>query len=211
MYIVVFYIALFIGVLPLFLLFVKKRAFDKNHPVVPFLWLTAIASFYEFFCSVLLKINTSYWFQIYPFLSFLSLYYFFFHLLKPDYKHFFRIFFILFIVVYGISFYFWSDNDRFISSAINRSSITIFVFTFASLWFRNLFEKMDVPNLWQKDILYFIVGLTIYYSSTIFLFLSSIFILNSNLYFYDFWLVNVIATLVLRILLCLGVWKMKQD
>jgi hypothetical protein len=210
LYIVVFYIALFIGVLPLFFLFVKKRAFDKSHPVVPFLWLTAIASFYEFFGSVLLKINTSYWFQLYPFLSFLLLYYFFFNLLKPDYKYLFRVFFILFIIVYGISFYFWSDNDRFVSSAINRSSITIFVFTFASLWFKNVFEKMDIPNLWQNDMFYFIVGLTFYYSSTIFLFLSSIFILNSNLYFYDFWLVNVIATLVLRILLCLGVWKMKQ-
>lgn len=178
---------------------------------MPFLWLTAIASFYEFFGSVVLKINTSYWFQLYPFLSFLSLYYFFFQLLKPDYKYLFRILFILFIGVYGMSFYFWSENDRLVSSAINRSSITIFVFTFASLWFKNLFEKMDVPNLWQNDIFYFIVGLTIYYSSTIFLFLSSIFILNSNLYFYDFWLVNVIATLVLRILLCFGVWKMKQD
>lgn len=211
MYIVVFYIALFIGALPLFLLVIKKRVFDKNHPVIPFLWLTAIASFYELFGSVLLKINTSYWFQLYPFLSFLALYHFFFYLLKPDYKNLFRMFFILFIVFYGISLYFWSDNDRFISSAINRSFITIFVFTFALIWFKNVFEKMDIPNLWQNDIFYFIVGLTIYYSSTIFLFLSSIFIYNSNLYFYDFWLVNVIATLVLRILLCLGVWKMKQD
>lgn len=211
MYITLFYIALFIGVLPLFLLFLKKRAFDKNHPIVPFLWLTAVATFYEFIGSVLLQINTSYWFQLYPFLSFLGLYYFFFQLLKPNYKHLFRIIFILFIVVYGISFFFWNNDNRFISSAINRSSITIFVFTFASLWFKNLFEKMDVPNLWQKDIFYFIVGLTIYYSSTIFLFLASIFIYNSNLYFFDFWLVNVIATLVLRILLSIGVWKMKRD
>lgn len=177
---------------------------------MPFLWLTAVATFYEFFGSVLLKINTSYWFQLYPLLSFLALYYFFVRLLQPNFKILSRFFLLLFALVYALSFYYYSQNNRFISSAINRSSITIFVFVFSWLWFRNLFEKMDIPNLWKKDALYFIVGLTIYYSSTFFLFLSSIFILNSNLYFYDFWLVNVIATLVLRILLCLGVWKMKQ-
>lgn len=199
-----------IGLVPLLFLFLKRRAFDKSHPIVPFLWLTAVATFYEFFGSVLLKIDTSYWFQLYPLLSFLALYYFFVRLLEPNFKGFFRLFLLLFVIVYALSFYYYSQNDRFISSAINRSSITIFVFVFSWLWFRNLFEKMDIPNLWKKDALYFIVGLTIYYSSTFFLFLSSIFILNSNLYFYDFWLVNVIATLVLRILLCLGVWKMKQ-
>ncbi|HEX8576205.1 MAG TPA: hypothetical protein VF677_07925, partial [Flavobacterium sp.] len=73
------------------------------------------------------------------------------------------------------------------------------------------FEKMDVHNLWQSDTFYFIAGLIIYYASTIFLFLSSIFIYNSNLYFYDFWLVNIIATLILRVLLSIGVWKMKRS
>ncbi len=211
MYKIVFYITLFSGLLPLLFLFLRKKAFDKEHPAVPLLWLTAIGSLYEFIGSVLLKINTIYWFQLYPFLNFITFYYFFFKLLKPNYKILFRILFILFLAVYLVSFYFFSEENKFITTALNRIPITIFVFTFTALWFKNLFEKMEEQNLWQNDNFYFITGLIIYYSSTLFLFIASNFIYNSNLYFFDFWIVNIIASLILRILLCIGVWKMKQD
>ena len=211
MYKIVFYITLFSGLLPLLFLFIRKKAFDKEHPAVPLLWLTAIGSLYEFIGSVLLKINTIYWFQLYPFLNFITFYYFFFKLLKPNYKILFRILFILFLAVYLVSFYFFSEENKFITTALNRIPITIFVFTFTALWFKNLFEKMEEQNLWQNDNFYFITGLIIYYSSTLFLFIASNFIYNSNLYFFDFWIVNIIASLILRILLCIGVWKMKQD
>lgn len=211
MYKIVFYITLFSGLLPLLFLFLRKKAFDKEHPAVPLLWLTAIGSLYEFIGSVLLKINTMYWFQLYPFLSFLTLYYFFFKLLKHNYKSLIRALFFLFIAVYLVSLYFFSDENKLLTTGLNRIPITIFVFTFTALWFKNLFEKMEEQNLWQNNNFYFITGLIIYYSSTLFLFIASNFIYNSNLYFFDFWIVNIIASLILRILLCIGVWKMKQD
>ncbi len=210
MYKVAFYITLFAGFLPLLFLFVKKEAFNKKHPAIPFLWLTAIGTLYEFLGSVLLKINTIYWFQLYPFLSFIALYYFFFKLLKHNHKNLFRVLFILFIAVYLVSFYFFSEENRFITTALNRIPITFFVFTFSGLWFKNLFQKMEEPNLIQSDIFYFITGLIIYYSGTLFLFVASNFIYNSNLYFFDFWIVNIIASFILRILLTIGVWKMKR-
>ncbi|MDP2160377.1 hypothetical protein [Flavobacterium sp.] len=220
MYTVVFYIALFIGLIPLLLLFLKGNAFNWSHLVVPFIWLTAIASAYEFVGTHLLKINTAYWFQLYPLLSFLSLHYFFSRLLKPLYKIAFKISLVLFVIVYGISFFYWSENNKLISSAINRSFITLFVLTFSSVWLKNLFyklknldpfEKIEIPNLWQSEVFYFVAGMAIYYSTTFFLFLSSNFIFDSNMYFYDYWFVNVIATLIFRIFLIIGVWKMKQD
>lgn len=211
MYKIVFYITLFSGLFPLLFLFIRKKAFDKEHPAIPLLWLTAIGSLYEFIGSVLLKINTMYWFQLYPFLSFLTLYYFFFKLLKNNYKNLFRVLFILFIAVYLVSFYFFCEESRFITTALNRIPITVFVFTFSGLWFKNLFQKMEEPNLIQSDIFYFITGLIIYYSGTLFLFVASNFIYNSNLYFFDFWIVNIIASFILRILLTTGVWKMKRS
>ncbi len=219
MHTVVFYIALFTGFVPLLLLFVKKRAFDRNHPAVPFLWLTAIASAYEFIGSVLLKINTAYWFQLYPLLSFLSLLYFFLYLFKPYYRSIFKICLVLFVVIYGISFFYWGEDDKFISSAINRVYISSFVLMFSIVWFKNQFtelenlnpfNKMEIPNLWQSDVFYFVSGLAVYYSTTFSLFLLSSFIFDSKLYFYDFWFVNVLATLIFRIFLIIGVWKMKQ-
>ena len=208
------------GVIPLSILFVKKSAFDKNHPIVPFIWLTALASAYEAIFSFLLKINTSYWFQIYALLSFLTLYYFFLKLLNPHYKKILKWSLIIFLIVYVNSFFFWSDIDKFISTAINRVYITAFILFFSVIWFRSLFdklqnysvfEKIDVTNLWQSEMFYFISGIFIYYSTTLFLFLSSNFIFSSNLYFYDYWLVNVLATLILRTLLIISVWKMKTD
>lgn len=192
-------------------LFIRKKAFDKEHPAVPLLWLTAIGSLYEFIGSVLLKINTMYWFQLYPFLSFLTLYYFFFKLLKHNYKSLFRALFFLFIAVYLVSLYFFSDENKLLTTGLNRIPIFIFVFTFTGLWFKNLFQKMEEQYLLQNDNFYFITALIIYNASTLFLFIASNLIYNSNLYFLDFWIVNIIASLILRILLCIGVWKMKQD
>lgn len=211
MYKIVFYITLFSGLLPLLFLFLRKKAFDKEHPAVPLLWLTAIGSLYEFIGSVLLKINTMYWFQLYPFLSFLTLYYFFFKLLKHNYKSLIRALFFLFIAVYLVSLYFFSDENKLLTTGLNRIPIFIFVFTFTGLWFKNLFQKMEEQNLLQNDNFYFITALIIYNASTLFLFIASNLIYNSNLYFLDFWIVNIIASLILRILLCIGVWKMKQN
>lgn len=220
MYTVASYIALFLGFIPLLLLFLQGRVSDRNHPVVPFVWLTAIASGYELIGTILLKTNTAYWFQLYSLLSFLSLHYFFSRLLKPFYKTVFRVSLILFIIIYCISFFYWGEDSKLVPSSINRTFISAFVLIFSIVWFKNQFtklenlnpfEKIEMPNLWQSDAFYFVSGLAVYYSTTFSLFLLSSFIFNSKLYSNDFWFVNVLATLIFRIFLIIGVWKMKQD
>jgi hypothetical protein len=170
-----------------------------------------LATLYEFIGTVLFKINTTYWSQLYSFLAFLTLYYFFFKLSRPNYKNAYHIFFILFIIIFCISFFFWTDENTFITRAINRIPLTLFVLTFSFLWFKELFKKMEIQNPWQNANFYFVSGFSIYYSSTFFLFLLGNLIFNSNIYFYDYWLINVMATLILRTFLIIGVWKMKQD
>jgi len=71
------YITLFIGIIPLLILFVKRKAFAFNTPIVPFIWLTALATLYEFIGTGLFQINTAYWFQLYSLLELITLYYFF--------------------------------------------------------------------------------------------------------------------------------------
>ena len=211
MYQILFYIALFIGFIPLLILFLKKRAFDLKKPIIPFVWLTALATLYEFIGTGLLEIKTSYWFQVYSFLEIITLSYFFFKLFQPKYKIAFWVFLVLLITTYGFSFFFWNENAGLIPKAINKTPLTLFVLTFSFLWFKELFKKMKIQNPWQNADFYFVSGFAIYYSSTFFLFLLGSFIFNSNVYFYDYWLVNIIATLILRIFLIIGVWKMKQD
>lgn len=209
MYYLITYIALFAGIIPLIVLFFKKRAFVFSNPIAPFVWLTFIASIYESVFSILLEINTAYWFQIYPLFEFLAIYYFFLKLFKSNYKTHLTISIIGMLAVYSISFVFWNEDNKFLSKAVNTIPITLFVFYFLFIWFRQLFKKMEIPDLLDNSIFYFVTGFFMYYSTTLALFLMSSFIFTSELYFYDYWLVNVIATLILRICLIVGVWKMK--
>lgn len=211
MYQVFFYTTLFIGIIPLSIVFLKKRPFDFKEPITPFIWLTAFATLYEFIGTGLLEIKTPYWFQLYSFLELVTLFYFFFKLFKTRYKTIFGIFLVLLVITYSFSFFFWNENSSLIPKAINKTPLTLFVLTFSFLWVKELFEKMEIQNPWQNPDFHFVSGLFVYYSSTFFLFLLANYIFESNVYFYDYWLINVIATLLLRTFLIIGVWKMKQD
>lgn len=199
------------GLLPLFLLFLKKKAFDIKQPIVPFAWLTAVSTLYEWIGTALFKINATYWFQFYSLLCFCTLYYFFFRLLERQYKKVFGFFLALFMVTYSTSFFLFDKKNAFISTAINEPLLTLLVLIFSFLWFKKLFEELKISNLWKDADFYFVSGLMIYHSGTFFFFLLSGSIFSSNAYFYDYWMVNIIATLVLRIFIIAGVWRMKQD
>jgi hypothetical protein len=214
-----FYITLCLGIIPITIIIWKNKAFQWHHPTLPFIWLIAIASLYEFIGTDILKINTAYWFQLYSFLSFIAMYYFFYQTLKPNYKSLFIYSMLCFIVVYMISFFFWSEENVLITTAINNTYETLIVIVFSILWFKKifdnienarLFEKIEITNLWQSEIFYFVSGFFIYHCLTFFIFLFGSFIYDSNLYFYDYWIVNVIGTIIFRIFLILSVWKMSK-
>jgi len=209
LYQVIFYITLFIGIVPLVVLFTKKRAINI-HPIVPFIWLTAVATLYEFVGTRFLQFNTNYWFQIYSLFEFSTLFYFFYHLSEYRYILIYRLILVLFVVFYSISLVFWNDIDGFISLTINKLFMICFIFILVYLWFRNLFKKVEIINLWKHDNFYFVSAFFIYYLATFFLFLFGKIMFEISIYATDYWLVNIIATLILRILLIIGVWNMKK-
>lgn len=211
MYQIFFFIALLIGIIPLLILFFYKKALDFNRAIIPFVWITALATLYEFVGTGLFKFNTSYWFKIYSFLEIVSVYYFFLKLFKPKYKKIVQGFLILLIITCIYSFFYWNKDEGLILIATNKSPLTLFVLTFSFLWFKELFYKMEIQNPWQNANFYFVSGFLLYYSSTFFLFLLASFLFKSNVYFYDYWLINIVATIILRTSLIIGVWKMKQD
>lgn len=93
---------------------------------------------------------------------------------------------------------------------MNKVGLTLLVITSTFLWFRQLFAESKLPDLWKDAGFYFIAAFFIYYCSTFFLFLLSYFIISSDMDFHSFWIVNVLATLFLRLLMTLGVWQMKK-
>ena len=202
------YIALFAGTFPFLFLFLKKRAFIFKEPIIPFIWLTFLATLYEGEVLLSSKINFSYWFQIYSLVEFLTIFYFYFYLFQPQFKVMFRMMFVFLIINYGISFYCWEEYSVFTAKAVNKIPLTFLVLLGSFWWVRNLFKSVEIQNLWRNPNFYFVAGFYIYYLVTMPLFLMSNFIFDSGLYFYDFAIINVMATLILRILLTIGVWKM---
>jgi len=206
LYQILYFLALFIGIVPLSILLWKRRAFDKNEPAISFIWVTAVATLYEFFGTEILKINTAYWFQLYSGLEMISLFYYFFHLYRLRYKKILYFFAVVLISTYLISFLYWNEEHKGLTLAVNTFSISLFVFFFSFCYFKDLLDDTKI-DLWKKPSFYYTVGLSIYHASTFLLFLfSSYFFKNGD---YNYWLVNIIATLILRILLIIGVWKTK--
>jgi len=203
-----FYIVLFAGLIPLLLLFIKGIGFKFKRAGAPFVWLTTIATIYEFVGSMLLQINSDYWFQLYTLLEFAAIYYFYFKLIRPQFNILFKCTLVLFLMSYIFSFI---PSGSFIGTSFTKTITALFVIMGSTVWVRKLFMEMSVPNLWKSSQFYFVSGFLLYYTSTFFLFLLRDSMLSVNSDFYDYWLVNIIAALIFRILLSFGAWQMKSN
>lgn len=202
-------IVLLSGIIPLLILFIKKKAFNFSEPILPFIWITAIASVYEIVGTGFLQINISYWFQIYPFLEIIALTYFFLKLFKEKYKLLIYFGLTILLAAYSYSFFLWKDDGSLFSHGLNKTFISIIVILFSTLWFKDLFKTPEEETLWKLPNFYFISAILLYYSSTMLLFLLSSVIRDE--FIDNFWLINVIATFLLRIILTSGTCKMKYN
>lgn len=201
------YSSLIIGVVFLILFLYKNKALRIKEPISLFIWYTIASIIWELNSAFILA-NPTFGFQFYFIIEALALYYFYNRLLRPSYKNSFKIFQGLILVAYGVSFIFWNREKSIISDTINRIMLTTFVFYFTFLWFAELFRKMEISKPWKEASFYFVSGFFIYYSSTFFLFLLGEFIFSTEFYL-NYWLVNLITKLLLRVLLIIGVWKLK--
>lgn len=193
------------GILPSIFLKIFKLQFNA---IKPFVWVVLVASLYEFIGTFILKLNSEYWFIIYKILAFISIHYFFYKILYPSYNLFFRLFILLFLLLSVYCFYNWVVLNFFDVNAYYNFLQTIVVLFFSVLWFIRVFNNLEVESLLSSSTFYFISGLLLYYSGTVFLFLLSnmIFKMDKSS-FQDYWMLNVVLNLVLRTLLILGIWK----
>lgn|SRR5690554_3338174 len=207
-YRIVFYVVLFMGFVPMLLLLLKQKPLNKIPPVAPFVGVTAIGSLYEFVGTRILQLDTAYWFQVYPLLEFLSLFYFFFRVIGNRYKTVFKLYFLLFFISYLFSFFVWEEGQgKFKALIITSTFMRLFVIPLCLLWFKNLLATKNIFNLWENNVFYFVSGFIFYYAFTFPLFLLSNSLLKNQLYLYDFWWINILAVFVLRLSLIVGVFK----
>lgn len=207
-YNILLYVTLIAGCIPLLILVTKGGIFKTHTLVLPLVFLLAFSSIYECVVSMYLQINIISWYWIHSVLEFLAVMYLFKGLLKQRPKWFLTTFLGLFILVYYCSIRFYSKYPVFVFKGINKAFITLFVLICSFLWIKEIFDKKEILKLYQDSNFYLVMGLFFYYSTTISLFVLSNYLYVNKLYMYDYWLVNIIASLILRIVISISVWKM---
>lgn len=212
LYAFLFYTALILGIIPILMVIFNSSKFKKKrNPILPYLVVVFIASFYEYFGTYLLEINSTNWFITYKTLAISSLQYFFYHILNKKYKILFLAFNIIFIGTFIYNLPNLNDETFLDINGYLNAIITTLVITFSILWFKQFEWKSIQSNTKQNPNVYFITGLLFMYSGTLFLHLyaNNLYLTNRDLFFTS-WMLNLLLNCVNRTLLIIGVWKIIQ-
>lgn len=113
------------------------------------------------------------------------------------------------IIFYASSFIFWREESSLNTLGINHIALFVLVLVGLLIWTQRLFRDAVVRDLWTYSDFYFVAGIAFYYFATLFLFLFSRYIYAHHLGFSNYWVLNIVAALILRSTLTLGVWKIR--
>lgn len=195
-----------IFILPQYIYFNSTKSFAVKS-ILPFLVLTAISSLFELIFIYFLKFDSYVWSKLYFIIEFLVFAAVFNRLLN---KKFLVITFFFTFLFFSTYFYFFYVSENYPVLKVFGILYFIqflFIILFVVLWFKEIFEKKEVQSLLDLPLFYFVSGLLIYFSGTIFLFILSDEILNAGLSLYYYWIVNLVLVLIFRIFLLLTIWK----
>lgn len=200
------------GLLPLIVYQFLKKKLVNIKAIFPFLVVVFIASLYEFIGQVIFKIGNDKWYLIYKILAFFSIHYFFFILLKKKYKAIFIFFILMFFALLYLKFTLWQTYFYFDISSYFNLFQTIIVLFFSIIWFKNVFQQLEINDFLESSMFYFVSGLIICYTGSVFVFL-----LGSHIYAIDksgfqyYWLLNIFLNLILRTSLIVGILKARVN
>jgi len=211
MFEILLYFAYILSIVPVIMLKSRKNNTGETFVIKPFAWLLVIAAFYEFFVTGILSIPKSVWFRIYGLLEFTCVFYLLFFLLKKKYKAYFYVFGGIYLIMFVLLSCGLFSISSLTADAYLLLVATLFVFSGAILWFKNLLTSLTVPSLTGHPVFYFISGFIIYFSGSVFLFLTADLILkNDQLALSKFWNLSIVLNIILRLLLIIGIWKGQQ-
>lgn len=196
------------GLLPLLIYHFLKEKLMGIKAIYPFLVVVFIASLYEFIGSIVLRISAENWYLIYKTLAFFSIHYLFFVLLDNRYKIIFSVLILIYLVMIFLTFTYWKTYFYLNISAFFNVFQTIIILFFSILWFKKVFQDLVVDNLLKEPFFYFLSGLIICYTGSVFIYLmgNSIYLTDKTNFQY-YWLINIFLNLILRTLLIVGILK----
>lgn len=202
----IFNLLLLLGVLP-FLIYLKgsKRNQITDY-LLPFIVLVFFASLYEYIGTLMLKLGTAYWFRIYSFLEFYTVWYFYYKIF--NFKKAYLFYGIFYFFLYTYLLIDWSPYDKEIKDLPLNLAITFMVIVSSFLWFLDVFKKMEDKPLYLRAEFYYISILLIYFSGTFLVFLMADYILtNESINILDYWVLIIIFNVILRGTLIFAIWR----
>ncbi len=204
-----------IGFIPILLL--KKNTIRAHKPIIPFLWLISIISAIEIAGTIIdyhtkYRFQTAHIFMVYTLFEFLTIWFYFKHILNPLYRSFFKASATTFIILYSYFIYTWDVYNCLKTDSYLTLFVTFFVMICTFLWFRsNFLSGTKTPFLEAPDF-YFVFGFVFYFSLAIILFLLTDYLYRKGYeMFWDYYIYNFLFCAVWRILLIIGVWKAKAN
>lgn len=173
----------------------------------PYLLLVAFSSLYELIFIHFLQFNSDKWATIYLLFEFSVLSLVFSKNAKKWFKYVCLFFVLLFLMSFVyLSFIIKGNYELKVYGLLAIIEFFLIIF-FSIYWFVSVFKSKEVESLLQLPLFYFISGLLIYHSGTIFLFMLSEEILHAGLSLQRYWIVNLILLFVNRIFLIVSIWK----
>lgn len=202
------YITYFIGIVPITLVKVRKHFSAEIYYLEPLLWLMLFATFYESIATLYFNVPSAVWFRTFILLEFACLFYFFYKVFKGRFKPLFAFFAIVFLALFIYLLTIWKSTPNLLTDSYLIIVEAVFVFVCSFIWFQNIFKLLEVQSLRDSSVFYFISGFILYFSGTFFLFLMTNSILvNKGTNLMDYWILNIVFTLIMRILIIIGIWK----
>jgi hypothetical protein len=202
-------VSIILGFFPLpFYFFLRSRLSPDARLIIPFMVLMFLSSFYELVFTIILRVNVSIWFKIYPVFELFVLMHYFYKLLKGRYTYVYYFFGILYLACFCGVICLGKIDSFMEGDAYLQVIESSFVITAVLLWMKYAFIRQEKDALLKFPHFYFISGLLFYFSGTIFLFLlGNIIIATERDSFLDFWILNLVFNIVLKTLLLTGIWK----
>lgn len=195
-----------LGIIPFVVYLLNRKVSIETKCFLPFIFLLAFASFYEFLGTDIFKINTSYWFRLYSLLEFCTVWYFYFKFLQ--YKKTYIFYGIIYLALFCFLLINWSPSSREMNDLPLNIAITLLVLVSSFLWFLDVFKKGDDKPLYLRPEFYYVSALLIYFTGTFWVFLMTDYIINDDsIKLLDYWVLIVIFNLILRVTLIFAVWK----
>lgn len=192
--------------------FNRGKLNNEIKPVLPFVVLGFVGSFYELIFTMILRFNIVPWFYTYDLLSFFSIQYFFYTILNKKIKKIVWISSSLYLILFSYYLVNYSFETFMNYLSYLTSFVTLLIFIYSIKWFKNMFIETTLESLASSPTFYFVSGFLFYYAGVVVLFLLAQTIYeNDKVNFQYYWLINLFFNIIHKTFLIIGILKARNN